>query len=149
MLIIAFSKVIQKKLQKSYIFSHVFSNHFTPTLDFHTTHTRACTLYFRVNSKLLSLLIFFLWIFKLSGRSGWKCNFENSISQPLRFFGYTKHYTCKSYELTYHWYKGREVNAKHPVHTKFKLPSSIWRGDRRGTELFQGQEEGKFSYIPF
>ena len=39
----------------------------------------------------------------------------NSISQPLRFFGYAKHHTCKSHELTYHRYKGREVNTKHPV----------------------------------
>ena len=49
----------------------------------------------------------------MSGRFGWGWNFENSLSQLLRFFGYAEHYTCKSYELTYHWYKGREGNMKH------------------------------------
>ena len=93
-----------------------FTNHSTPTFDFCTIHTRACILCFRVNSEFLSSLIFFLRIYKLSGRYGWEWNFENSISEPLRFLGFAKHYTCKSHELTYHWYKGREVNAKHPVH---------------------------------
>ena len=33
------------------------------------------------------------------------------------------------------------------VLSKFQLPTSIWRGDRRGTSLFQGLKEGK-SHIP-
>ena len=69
-------------------------------------------------NEFLSLLIFFLWIFKMGGRVGSKWNVENSISQPLQFFGYAKHYTRKSYELTFYWYKVREVNAKHAVYNK-------------------------------
>ena len=34
------------------------------------------------------------------------------------------------------------------VHTKFQLPSSIWRENRRGTAPFQGQKWGKSSYLP-
>ena len=44
---------------------------------------------------------------------------------PFDFFGYAKHYTSKSHELTYHRYKGREVNAKHLVHQKFDT-LSLW-----------------------
>ena len=33
------------------------------------------------------------------------------------------------------------------VHTKFQLPSSIWRVDIKGTALFQSQKEGKSSYL--
>ena len=32
------------------------------------------------------------------------------------------------------------------LHTKFKLPSSIWRRDRGGIDLFQGQKGEKSSY---
>ena len=112
-LMIAFSKVIHKKLKKSHIFRHVFLYSFShilrttspPTLDFYTT----------ANSEFLSSLIFYLWIFRISGDFGWEWNFENSISQPLRVFCYANHYTWKFHELTYHWYKGSEVNAEHPV----------------------------------
>ena len=34
------------------------------------------------------------------------------------------------------------------IHTKCQLASSIWRGDRGGTALFQIQKGGKFLYIP-
>ena len=34
------------------------------------------------------------------------------------------------------------------VYIKFPFPSSIWRGDRRGTVLFQGQKRGKTFISP-
>ena len=91
------SKVTHKKLKKLQIF-----NHFTPTIDFCTTHNREYThtLCFRVNTKFLSLLIFFLWIFKVSCRFGWKLNYKNNISQSFRFFGYTNHQSCKFHTST-------------------------------------------------
>ena len=33
------------------------------------------------------------------------------------------------------------------AHTKFQLPSSIWKRDRVGTVLFQGQKGGKSPYL--
>ena len=33
------------------------------------------------------------------------------------------------------------------VHTKFQLPTSIWRGDRGGAALFHGQKGGKSPYL--
>ena len=54
----------------------------------------------------------------MNGRFWWEWNFENSITRSLRFLVYAKHYTCKFHELTHHWYKGREVNTKHPVYTR-------------------------------
>ena len=34
------------------------------------------------------------------------------------------------------------------LHTKFQLPSPIWRGDKKGATLFQGQKEGEMLISP-
>ena len=63
-------------------------------------------------------------------------------------------------KLTYLGQCGGEMRLKsrnHPkahlgpllnVHTKFKPPSSIWRENRVGTALFQGQDGAKSPYHP-
>ena len=44
--------------------------------------------------------------------------------QPLQFYGHTDHYTRKSREWTYRWYKNDEVNAEHPVYLISRQSSS-------------------------
>ena len=80
------------------------------------------------------ITIFYYYLFFFYKFPKWATGLEereilkkNSTSYPLQLFGYAIHYTYKSHEFTYHWYKGWEITWNIRYMTAWLImPSYHW-----------------------